>query len=278
MTKFSIIVAVFNADQTLQRLLDSVRSQTYRDFELIIIDGGSTDNSIRLINKNSSLITYTISEPDDGIYDAWNKGLAVASGEWICFLGADDYFIRQDYFQTALCAISALPPAIKVLYQPVRLVDSSGRGIYDVGDSWSVASKKFKQLMVIPHQGVLHHRDLFIMHGRFDDSFKIVGDYEFLLRHLKSHDAVFMGGDPAVAMQVGGISNNPRYSILLLNEVRRAQKKNAVSGPGLYWMLAYFKVLIRNAIASLFGWRITGIFLDSMRRVQGKPAHWTKAD
>ena len=86
----SIIIAVYNGANTLQDCLDSIKQQTYQNIELIIIDGGSTDATIDVLNEYDAQISYWISEPDDGIYNAWNKGVVQAKGEWICFLGADE--------------------------------------------------------------------------------------------------------------------------------------------------------------------------------------------
>ena len=88
----SIIVAVYNGEKTLQRCIDSVFSQTYPHKELIIIDGGSTDGTVDILQTNNDKITYWKSEPDNGIYQAWNKALDHAKSDWICFLGSDDYF------------------------------------------------------------------------------------------------------------------------------------------------------------------------------------------
>lgn len=87
----SIIVAVFNGKITLQHCIDSVAQQTYPNKELIIIDGGSKDGTVNLLEENRNKISYWISEPDRGIYNAWNKGLEQTTGKWIIFLGADDY-------------------------------------------------------------------------------------------------------------------------------------------------------------------------------------------
>ncbi|MEQ1667696.1 MAG: glycosyltransferase [Sulfuriferula sp.] len=85
----SIIIAVYNGKATLQQCIDSVVQQTYSNKELIIIDGGSKDGTVELLEENRNKFSYWESEPDRGIYNAWNKGLTQAKGEWICFLGAD---------------------------------------------------------------------------------------------------------------------------------------------------------------------------------------------
>ncbi|MDA3897412.1 MAG: glycosyltransferase [Desulfobacteraceae bacterium] len=90
--KISIIVVVFNGAQTLERCLYSVVHQIYPCKELIIMDGGSTDGSVELLKRYDSQIKYWESKPDRGIYHAWNKALEHAEGEWICFIGSDDFF------------------------------------------------------------------------------------------------------------------------------------------------------------------------------------------
>ena len=91
----SIVVAVRNGARTLQRCIDSVRNQAYPHKELIIIDGKSTDGTVGILSCNANAISWWISEPDIGIYAAWNKALLHVKGEWICFLGADDYWIAS---------------------------------------------------------------------------------------------------------------------------------------------------------------------------------------
>ena len=87
----SIVVSVFNGADTLQQCIDSVTDQTYPAVELIVIDGGSTDGTREILLRNASKLAYWVSEPDRGIYHAWNKALVHAQGDWISFLGADDY-------------------------------------------------------------------------------------------------------------------------------------------------------------------------------------------
>ena len=102
--RVSIITSVYNAASTLEGCLLSVRNQSYHDVEHIVIDGGSTDGSVELIQRHSSQLAYWISEPDGGISDAWNKGLSAATGEWIAFLGADDVLLPDALSQyLAVC-------------------------------------------------------------------------------------------------------------------------------------------------------------------------------
>jgi cellulose synthase/poly-beta-1,6-N-acetylglucosamine synthase-like glycosyltransferase len=88
----TIITSTYNAAEYLPRTIKSVREQTYTNIEWIIVDGNSKDNTVELIRQNEDVIDYWVSEPDSGIYDAWNKGVSLANGDWIAFLGAGDSY------------------------------------------------------------------------------------------------------------------------------------------------------------------------------------------
>ena len=102
MRKLSIICTTFNSAQTLQKTIDSIKYQTFTDFEFIIVDGRSTDSTLDIIADNSEVVTKTISESDRSIFDAMNKGILAASGEWIFFIGSDDYLENETVLEKML--------------------------------------------------------------------------------------------------------------------------------------------------------------------------------
>ena len=95
--RVSIIISVLNGAKTLQSCLDSIALQDYNDIELVVVDGGSSDGTIQILGKNEDIITSWLSEPDSGNYDAWNKGLEIVTGEYICFIGCDDCFAERSF-------------------------------------------------------------------------------------------------------------------------------------------------------------------------------------
>src|SRR5215467_6583014 len=125
--RITVIVAAFNAAGTLQRCIDSVAAQTYAAKELVVIDGASTDGSVDILRANRESIDVWVSEPDRGIYDAWNKGVARARGEWICFCGADDYLHGPRALETISRHLIGAPPAQRIVYGRVLVVDANGR-------------------------------------------------------------------------------------------------------------------------------------------------------
>ena len=272
----TVIVAVHNGARTLQQCLDSVIRQTCRDVELIVIDAGSTDGTLDLLKRNSQQIRYWISEPDRGIYHAWNKGLAQAQGEWICFLGADDFLWDEQVLSRVAQALPQAPEDINVAYSQVSLLDAQGGVLYTIGEPWSQVQERFKQLMCIPHPSVLHRNRLFKNAGKFDEAFRIAGDYELLLRELKNKDAYFMPGIVFSAMRQGGVSSAMGATRAALREVRAAQRKNGLRWPGQVWLLALLRAYLRALSWYVLGEKRTRTLLDWGRRLRGLPGHWTK--
>lgn len=272
----TIIVAVFNGAKTLQQCIDSVVQQTYKNKQLIIIDGGSTDGTVDLLKANSEKISYWISESDKGIYSAWNKGLEQANGDWICFLGADDFFWNAQVLEQMSEPLTMLTAHIHVAYGQIMLLNSDANPLYLVGEPWEDAKDSFKHKMSIPHQGVMHRCSLFDEHGKFDESFSIVGDYELLLRELKAGDAAFIPNIIVTGMRQGGISSNPKLSLVILQEVRRAQIMHGQKLPSRIWLLALIRVYIRTFLWITLGEQRARKALDFGRHIMGLPAHWTK--
>lgn len=272
----TIIIAVYNGAKTLQQCIDSVAQQTYQYKELIIIDGGSKDGTVDLLKINQEHISYSISEPDQGIYSAWNKGLVQAQGEWICFLGADDYLWDVQVLEKMAERLVLVPSNIRVAYGQIMLLTSSGDSLYTVGEAWGKVKERFKHEMSIPHPGLAHHCSLFELHGEFDESFRIVGDYELLLRELKSGDATFMPNLIVTGMRQGGISSNPKQALTILYEVRCAQLKHGEKLPSRLWLMAVMRVYIRLLLWSILGEKLTRKLLDVGRGMMGLPAYWTR--
>lgn len=172
--------------------------------EYIIIDGGSTDGTIDIIGEYEGMIKYWVSEPDKGIYDAWNKGICSSSGEWIAFIGAGDvYFYNaiQVYMDEISCFQNSVP---EYLSSRVNLVKNS-KILRTVGRQWRWQT--FRKHMNVAHVGSLHHRSLFRKYGLFDTAYKISGDYELLLRPREELRAIFINKITA-NMNVGGISSS----------------------------------------------------------------------
>lgn len=218
----SLIIAVYNAEKHIEQCILSILSQSYRNFEFIIIDGASTDGSIAIIEEYQKELTYWISEPDNGIYDAWNKGLTVAKGDWIAFVGADDV-LYPNAFQSYINHINAQSNCneLEFVSSLIELVCEDLSPIRTVGGQWEW--NKFRVGMITWHVGCFHSRRLFDTYGMFDCSYKVSGDYELLLRPQERLIASFV---PIILarMRTGGVSSRRLWKAI--DETYRAKVAN----------------------------------------------------
>lgn len=272
----SVIVAVYNGEATLEQCLDSIVRQTYANVELIVVDGGSQDGTLDIVRNKRAHIADWLSEPDRGVYDAWNKGLKRIHGDWVCFLGADDFFWSENVLERMAASLVLLPAEVRIAYGQVMLLSQSGKPLYPIGEPWPAIKERFKQVMCIPHPGLMHRRSVFEEKGCFDDSFKIGGDYELMLRELLDADASFIPDLVTVGMRQGGISSVPENAIDAMKEARRAQAMHGLNRPGAFWLAALARVYFRMLLWRLVGERNARRFIDFGRRLKGLPPYWTE--
>lgn len=268
--KISVVIAVLNRRESLQRCLDSVIAQTYRDIELIVIDGGSDDGTVAVIEANAEHIAYWESEPDRGIAHAWNKALEHCSGDWVCFLGADDYLYNADVMQKVVETLRCVPVGCRVTYGSVALSNEQGVMYARAGRPWGRARRQLYTHMGLPHAGVFHHKSLFEDRGKFDESYRIALDYEFLLRELTEREAEFIPDVIIAVMSAGGISTKPENVLENLNEKRRAQRRNGIIVPRPYWYWLYAKGLVKLTLFRVLGAGAMMAAINGYRRVTGR--------
>lgn len=274
--RYSIIIAVRNGEGTLQRCLDSVAAQTWANRETIVVDGGSTDGTVEILRRNASRLAYWVSEPDRGICHAWNKGLAQARGDWVCFLGSDDFLWAPDTLERLAPALARAYPPVRVVYGQTALVNGDGAEMQRIGEDWLSAKERFAEIMCLPHTGLMHHRSLFAAHGEFDESFRIGGDYEMLLRELRAGEALFVPDLLVAGMRHGGLSSDPAGSLEMMREFRRAQLKQGLRRPGRRWLAAMARAHVRVWLWRILGRRISPYVFDLLRLAGGKKPYWTR--
>ncbi len=273
----TVVTAVYNGERYIEQAIRSVLGQTYSNIEYIIIDGGSVDGTVDILKKYDDQIDYWVSEPDSGIFDAWNKALSICGGAWVAFLGCDDYYWNQDVIKKSVeTLIDCRDTAYFVYGKMAQIVDEEVLEIF--GTDWSVLRHDFLKLMNLPHPGAFHNVMLFEEYGYFNDEFKIAGDYELLLRALKNNamGARFMPDVFLVAMRDGGISGSLSNRKTMVLETKRAREINGIkriSFPLLWWELRVDAMLI---IEKLLGKRYTEHIADFYRKMKGKGPRWSK--
>lgn len=244
----TIIVAVLNRTATAKQCLESIVAQDYPAKELIVMDGGSTDGTLSVLEKYRARMAYFESAPDRGIYHAWNKALGHACGEWVCFLGADDFFWSAHALtELEPFLLDAAGRGIRVVYGQVVKVDKEGSILRVEGKPWEKIKWLMPHGMPLPHPGLMHHRSLFQIHGVFDDSFRIAGDYDLLLRELRKGEALHVPEVRVVGSEVGGIADS--LKLLSHKEVSKARQKNGLPS----WTWISLAVYARSWIR--FQWR-----------------------
>lgn len=218
----SIITSTYNDDQAIRATLDCISNCAYSAIEYIVVDGGSTDLTQDVIHDAGGLISKSISEPDTGIYDAWNKGLRLATGQYIAFLGAGDVYVEGGLASLVKYAL-ANPQADFISSKVAIHQDGVDQRI--VGTAWQW--KTSRRYMNAAHPGSLHSHRLFESYGEFDTSYQIAGDYEFLLRAGNTLQAAYVD-EVTVRMAAGGISQSD-FSVF--REMEAAKIKNRAVPP-----------------------------------------------
>ncbi len=192
------------------------------------MDGASTDGTPAIVERNATRIGFWVSEPDTGIYDAWNKALGHVTGDWICFLGADDRLHAPDVLERVAAALIADGGEHRVAFGDLDRYLLSGAVSERRYQPWAGGRRRrFRRGEMIPHPATFHHRSLFDDYGPFDARFAIAGDYEFLLRELLAHDPLHI---PVVItdMGAGGVSERPAMRYVLTREVYRARYMHGI--------------------------------------------------
>ncbi|MEA1878546.1 MAG: glycosyltransferase family 2 protein [Bacteroidota bacterium] len=184
--KVSVITVVYNAVDLLEKTIVNILAQTYPYIEYIIIDGGSSDGSLDIIKKYSNRIDKWVSEPDKGLYDAMNKGLKAASGDWVWFINAGDLIYSED---TTTRMFDEFGTEGAIYYGDTMLVDNSYQeiGLRRLRPPEKLTWKSFQQGMLVCHQSILVSRDLADMYNlKYPHS----ADFDWVIKALKKTDKI----------------------------------------------------------------------------------------
>lgn len=205
MPKISVITVSFNAERTIERTIQSVINQNYDDFEYILVDGNSKDKTLEIAGKYKDYIKKWISEPDKGLYDAMNKGVLLAQGEYVVFLNADDVFASDN----VLTNMAKHLDGHDIVYGNIDF--------YDLASGEHNIRKQNYMNKAVLCAGTMFHPSEFIKRnllenlGGFDLRFRIVADYEFNLRAILKNNATIKYADELITVfsQGEGLSSNP---------------------------------------------------------------------
>jgi len=246
--RISVITVCYNAASTIAATIASVREQTYPHVEHIVVDGASTDGTLAIVRADASRIATLVSQKDAGIFDAMNKGVALATGDVVYFLNADDVLVDADVL-TDIARAFHVDASRALVYGNVLLKDGPpGVVNYPARPFRSHSISEFLHNSFC-HQAVFARRTLFDTIGRFDPVYRFSADYEWIIRAFKSHggrDFHFVDRDIAWYYAQG---RSKQHAAVTDAEVQRMQRKHFMSVEyGWYWLRYVFMRGLRKRL------------------------------
>ena len=227
--KVSIITVSFNSAKTIADTIESVLSQDYPEIEYIIVDGNSSDDTVKIIHQYENRISKWISEKDQGMYDAMNKGIAIATGDVIGILNSDDVYMNNHAISDLMALLEK--EKAQVVFADLILVDQNDDNkVLRYYDSSHFHPDKFRYGWMPAHPSVFVRRELYQKVGPFSTTYQIAADYEMLIRILAIQKATYTYlPKPVVRMRSGGASTAGLSRNWILNkEIVRACKENGM--------------------------------------------------
>ena len=231
---YSIVTVSLNSAKEIESTAGSIKQQNYSNFEWIVIDGGSTDGTLDILEEDKDLISVLVSKPDKGIYDAMNKGILHAKGQYLLFLNAGDSF-HENYTLSSLDHSSNSELIVGNLF----FTQSES-----VRESPQLLPKDYLLKEMLPHQATFFRRDIFDQYGRFDTSYRIAGDYEMFSRLIQKFKVSYTHVPNIIAnFDETGISSNDNFRHLRKKENHRVRWKYF---PRYRYSLKSIRQVVRN--------------------------------
>lgn len=232
MKSLSLITACWNSARTIDDTLRSVNAQTWADLEYLVVDGGSKDETMAIVARDGARVTSAVSEPDKGIYDAYNKGLARATGDVIGYLNSDDYYCAPDVLEQVMKAFE--DPSVEAVHADLVYVDPENTGkIERHWKSRPATVENLRRGFIPAHPTLFLTRAAYDKVGEYDTSYRLAADYDFMLRAFYVHKlkSVYLP-QVWVRMRSGGATGGSTASIVKQNdEIRRSQQSHGLNYP-----------------------------------------------
>lgn len=260
--KISIITVCLNSEETIEQTIRSVIEQNDYDYEYIIIDGESTDRTLEIIRKYKESISMIISEPDNGLYDAMNKGIALATGDIIGIINSDDWYEPEIFKKVRKCFLET---DVEAIYGNLNLVYPNG----EVEILVPTNIEKIRYEMEIPHPTVFIKQDVYKRLGTFELKYKIAADYDLMLRLYTSGVRFGYQNSIFANFRFGGVSN--KQAEKCMKETLEISQKYLTYAP--LGRRGYFKNIILNNYKAFYFTELLNnypqIFLDILNKKLG---------
>ncbi len=242
--KISIITINFNNAEGLQRTLESVVNQRFLAYEFVIIDGGSTDGSVAILQQNTSKINFWVSEPDKGIYNAMNKGIRHAKGEYLLFLNSGDELSNEN----SLFSIHEHLHTEEIIYTDLIIKDQQAKYTKHYPDKLSYSHFLVDSL---PHPASFIRKNLLEQFGYFDETFKICSDWAFFINVICKHNVSYKHIPTTISnFYFDGISSSRENAVLIQKERRAILERDFPMYVSVYDELLASRLLMEHVQAS----------------------------
>jgi len=222
--KISIITVNYNNLKGLKKTVEHVKNQTYKEFEYLVIDGGSTDGSANYLKQNNIFFDYWISEPDSGVYQAMNKGIGKATGEYLLFLNSGDHFYNTKVLEKNHKALKDSD----IIYFDLQVIEGDKQFIKTYPNTLSFS---YFVEDTLPHPATFIKKEAFLKTNLYKEDFKIVSDWKFFIDAICKYNLSYKRiAQPLSTFYIGGLSSNPENQIIKFNE-----KEDVIKGDYLLY-------------------------------------------
>jgi glycosyltransferase involved in cell wall biosynthesis len=272
---FTVVTAVFNGAETLETTIQSVLCQTYKNVEYIIIDGGSTDGTLDIIRKYEHAVDYWLSEPDKGVYDAFNKSCPFIRGEWTIFLGAGDVLFDPEVLATVALVAQEASHDTELIYGRVCITDDADAAVKVLNRPWAQMRGRWRggRPMLPHHQGVFQRKSILGVSRPFDTKYRIAADSTLIYRSI-GRVAPFFCDTIITRAPIGGVSTEPKYFIPTAHEILKINREFGHRNYA-HQLWFYLKTLAKSLICNIGGDASAKKLIDEYRVLTGRKRKWT---
>lgn len=276
----TVITVVFNGAETLEQTILSVIKQSCDNVEYLIIDGGSTDGTLDIIRKYEHAIDYWVSEPDGGIYEAWNKAAGLSLGDWCIFLGADDELASDNVLEEIFLRCAPPFEDYQLIYGKLHIINSAtGELLEELGQPWEEMSREYEffhpKLPKFPE--ILIHCSLFSGNATFDTTYRIAGDSKFLLHSLVSGARMRYLDLPVAKMRLGGVSTATNNLLIASREARRICGELGINIPLSHFAKEWVKLFLKIGLVGILPEKIYFSCVNVFRFFSGRAPIWNRS-
>ena len=264
---FSIIISTLNAEKTLRPCLDSLQCQTFRDFELIVQDGGSSDNTLSIFGEYPDLMPDIESVEDIGVYDAWNKALGRCAGKWVYFLGADNILHDPAVLSDVATYLDDFSEDVSLAYGRIVRVDEQSNRIDERGLPWRKTQRSFfRYLVSLPHAAAFQKLSQLRELGGFPLQYKIKADSYVMLASALKEKPTYV--DRAIVLhRMGGISTKISHQTSSIKEAWEILDR---CGLPTFWVKYKYAVgVLVSAGGKVIGWKNVEYIMELLRSHTG---------